>query len=156
MFATMTTEQRALFRRDAARSLFQAFVLGPALLVTVAWVIWWASSLIGLPGNDLAQGFLGDSFGLLVVIQTHVLAAMAIPAVASGLSDPAGTRLAMWTLTACLFSLLPQVFWLMEAVGNRAAKQPLPAPLDGGRFDTRTQPLMPALRFCYGTSPQLE
>ena len=38
---------------------------------------------MGLPGNDLARDFLGDSFRLLVFVQIYVVAAMAIPAICS-------------------------------------------------------------------------
>ena len=156
MFATMTNKQRALFRRDAATALVQLFVLGPALLLLIAWTIWWATALMGLPGNDLARGFLGDSFMLLLYVQIYVMAAMAIPAAASALSDPVVTRLEMWTLTACLISLLPQVFWLIEAFGRLSTSWAVVTAPSGLRFAIRPQPSVPALCFSPGCSPQLE
>ena len=156
MFATVTIEQRALFRRDAATALVQLFVLGPALLLLIAWAIWWATALMGLPGNDLARGFLGDSFRLLLFVQIYVMAAMAIPAAASALSDPVVTRLAMWTFVACLLSLLPQVFCLIEAFGRLATSWAVVTAPSGLRFAIRPQPSFPAPPFSPGSSPQLE
>ena len=46
------------------------------LLLALAWVIWWAA---GLPGNDLATGFLDDAFKLVVFIQMYLVAVMAGP-----------------------------------------------------------------------------
>ena len=49
MFATMTNKQRALFRRDAATALVQLFVLGPALLLLIAW------TMVGNSAHGLAR-----------------------------------------------------------------------------------------------------
>ena len=132
------------------------FVVGPALMLLLAWAVWWTAALLGAPANDLATGFLGDSFGLLVLVQTYVVMIMMVPAILCALGDPVETKLAIWAFTASVFSLLPRVFCLMEGLGARAAYQILPAPPKGVHFDTRTMQPIPALRFSYGTSPQLE
>ena len=152
----MSALHRSRFRRDAKTTLVQLFVQAPAVLLLIAWVIWWAASLIGLPGNELATGFLGDAFQLLVFIQTYVIMLMLVPAILCMLSDPVGTRLAMWALGSCLLSLMPQVFFLMQTLGDRAAGQPVVATQLGVRFAIRPQPPIPAFGFSPGASPQLE
>ena len=75
----------------------------------IAWTMWWATALMGLP-NDLARGFLGDSFRLLLFVQIYV-GCHGNPRRCQRLERPGVvTRLEMWTLTACLISLLPQAF----------------------------------------------
>lgn len=156
MFASVTRQQRTAFRAEARSTLFMLFVVGPAMLLALAWAVWWTASLLGAPGNELASGFLGDAFSLLVFVQTYVVMVMAIPGIMCMLSDPVETRLAMWALAASVLSLLPQVFCLMEGLGSLQGAQPVPATPDWLRYDVRVRFSVPELRFSPGVSPQLE
>ena len=155
MFASMPYRQQALFRRDAATMLFQLFVQAPLVLVLVAWVIWWGAALIGLPGSDLATGFLADAFTWLAFVQIYVLVVMMVPAILCCLSDPVGTRLAMWALASSISQSIPHLFYGMAASWEHTTGLP-PATAGGVRFAFCPQPAIPASCFSPGSSPQLE
>ena len=156
MFYPLPYHQLVALRRDFKAMLFQAFILMPALILMLAWVIWWGDSIAGSPSNDLTRTFLGDSFKLLAFIQAYLVALMAFPALLCTLSDPAGTRLAMWALAASVFTLITRVLCLIDALGVRLNAQPIPAVPSGLRYTVRVRPSIPELRFTAGVSPQLE
>ena len=156
MFYPLPYQQIVALRRDFKVALFQAFVLMPTLILMLGWVIWWGDSLNGSPGNDLTQTFLGDSFKLLAFIQVYLVALMAFPALLCALSDPSGTRLAMWALTASVRSLLPRVFCMTETLGPRLGVPPLAVVPAGLRYTVGARPSIPELRFTAGVSPQIE
>lgn len=156
MFYPLSLEQRLVFRRDAKVGLFQAFVLGPALMLAVAGVIGWAESLNGMGGSHLSRTFLGDSFTLLAFIQAYLVVLMAFPALLCALSDPVESRLAMWALSASVFSLLPHVFCVMETLGARLGVPSLAVVPAGLHYTVGARPSIPELRFTPGTSPQIE
>ena len=136
--------------------MFMMFVVGPALMLLLAWAVWWTAFLLGAPANELTAGFLGDSFGLLAFVQSYVLMIMLVPGILCALSDPVQTKLAMWVLAASAISLLPRVFCLMEGLGSLLGAQPVPVAPGGLRYSVRVRPSILELRFAPGVSPQLE
>ena len=136
--------------------MFMLFVVGPAMLLLLAWAVWWTAALLGAPANELTAGFLGDSFGLLAFVQSYVLMIMLVPGILCALSDPVQTKLAMWALAASAISLLPRVFCLMEGLRSLLGVQSLPAVPGGLRYNDWVRPSIPELRFTPGASPQLE
>ena len=132
------------------------FVVGPAVMLLLGCWVWLTAALLGAPAIEMTADFLGDAFGLLAFVQVYVVVLLMVPGIACMLSDPVGTRLAMWALGSCLVSLMPQVFFLMQTMGVRAASQPVVAAPSSARFTIRVQPATPELRFAPGTSPQIE
>ncbi|MCY4623782.1 MAG: hypothetical protein OXC99_02065 [Chloroflexi bacterium] len=153
MFPFISDQQRATICRDGKAVLVQVFVMFPALLLASAWVIWWAA---GLQGNDQSTGVLDDVFKLFVFVQAYIVMVMAGPVILCHLSDPVETRMAIRTLTASLFSLLPRVALLFETLGGQTATLTVPAALGGVRLAVRPQTPISAPGFFPGASPQLE
>ncbi len=156
MFASLTCQQRTAFREEATSLLVMLFVVGPAVMLLLGCWVWLTAALLGAPAIEMAADFLGDAFGLLAFVQVYVVMIMTVPGILCMLSDPVGTRLAMWALGSCLVSLMPQVFFLLQTIGIRAASQPVVATLIGARFSIRVHPAIPELRFTPGASPQIE
>ncbi|MDE2900263.1 MAG: hypothetical protein OXN15_04475 [Chloroflexota bacterium] len=151
----MTGRQRTIFRQEAAGALFMLFIVGPATMVLLASAVWGIGALLGLPANALAIEVLGDSLGLLLLVQIYVVILMLVPGIFCMLSDPVGTRLAMWALGSSLCRTIPRLFYGMAASWEHSTGVP-PAEAGGVRFAFSPRPTMPAPCFSPGTSPQLE
>ena len=153
MFVFMSDQQqRANINHELKATPDLFFWLAPAMLVAIVATIATVVSHMGLPGSDLAASFLRDAVELLIFTMVYIT----IPVIVCALCDPVGTRLCMWALGSCLVSLMPQVYFLMQAMWARAASQ-LPSTAPGGLcYNVRVQPSIPELRFTPGTSPQLE
>lgn len=135
------------------------FVVGPALMLLLALMVWGTEILLGLlgaPADGLTLDFMGDAFGLLGLVQISVVVILLIPGILCMLSDPVGTRLAMWALGSCLLSLMPRVFCLAEDLGARLDAPSMPVVHNGLRYKFQARPSIPELRFSPGVSPQLE
>ena len=153
MFVSMSDQQqRANINHELKATPDLFFWLAPAMLVATVATIATVVSHMGLPGSDLAASFLRDAVELLIFTMVYVT----IPVIVCALSDPVETRLAMRTLTASLFSLLPRAALLFETLGGQTATLTVPAMPDGVRFTIRPQPPIPSFGFSPGVSPQLE
>lgn len=156
MFLFLNRQQMADFRRETKVALLQAFIFGPALMLASAWAIRWAANISRLPGNDLAQSFLLDSFTLLAAIQTCVVLFMAIPVVLCALNNPAEARRTTRASSAIVFGLVQQVAQPLEWLERHTTAQPVLTTRLGNRSAIRPQRSLLTQRFSHGTSPQLE
>ena len=145
-------QQRANINHELKATPDLFFWLAPAMLVAIIAAIATVVSHMGLPGSDLAASFLRDAVEPLIFTMVYVT----IPVIVCALSDPVETRLAMRTLTASVFSLLPRVLCLMEGLGARLGVLSLLAVPGVLRYAVRVLPSIPELRFTPGASPQLE
>ena len=126
--------------------LFMLFVVGPALMLLLAWAVWWTAFLLGAPAMDLTTGFLGDAYSLLLFVQLYVVMIMAIPGIMCMLSDPVETRLAMWVLASSVLNVLPRVFCMMEGLGSLLGAQPVPVAPGGLRYSLQKRGNSPIIR----------
>ena len=152
MFASLTRQQPAKSHNDLEPTPDLFFWLATALPIVTVWAVAAAVHGMGLPGGEIAAGFLDDTLELQIVTMVYVT----VPLIVCALSDPMTIRLAIRTLTASLGRLLPQVALLFETLGGQTATLTVPAMPDSVRLAVRPQMPIPALRFSPGASPQLE
>ena len=109
MFYWPNNGQRKLYRQNAKSALVQTIIVLPAAILGFAVLLGVVTTLLGLPGLELAREFLTVAGGLVLFVQTHVLLTLAVLGGLCLLSSLPWIRIVTRSLAACLFSKLPEL-----------------------------------------------